>query len=75
MSYPHPYVIPARPPADLLAELDEAARVLDAMTVRAEELTLGMDRQTGSLRIEHRDSRGGRSLSPTQLFSLLAGKR
>ena len=74
MSYPNPYVIPDQPPADLLAELDEATRVLDAMTARAEELTLGVERQTRSLRIEHRDSRGSRPLTPTQLFGLLAGE-
>ncbi len=74
MSIPHPYVIPDRPPADLLAELDEATRVLDAMTARAEELTLGMDQQTRGLWIEHRDRQGNHQLSPTQLFAMLAGK-
>jgi hypothetical protein len=73
MSYSHPYLIPETPPAELLAELDEATRVLDAMTARAEELTLGMDRQTRGLRIEHYDGETKRRLTPTQLFSLLAG--
>jgi hypothetical protein len=74
MSYSHPYLIPESPPAELLAELDEATRVLDAMTARAEELTLVMDRQTRGLRIEHYDGATKHRLTPTQLFSLLAGE-
>ena len=52
MRYSSHYVIPDSPPAELLAELDAAARVLDELTARAAELTLGMDEQTRSLRIE-----------------------
>jgi hypothetical protein len=73
MSYSHPYLIPECPPEELLAELDEATRFLDAMTARAEELTLGMDRQTRGLRIEHFDGEARHRLTPTQLFGLLAG--
>jgi hypothetical protein len=73
MSYSSPYTIPERPPAELLAELDEATRVLDELTARAAELTLGMDRQTGGLRIALDDGAGARRLTPTQLFELLAG--
>ena len=58
MSYSTPYVIPDTPPAEVLAELDAAARALDELTARAAELTLGMDEQTRSLRIELDD--GGR---------------
>ena len=74
MSYASPFPIPERPPADLLAELDRAGRVLDQLTARAVELTLGMDRQTRSLRIELADAAGKRPLTPTELFELLAGE-
>ena len=73
MNYANPYVIPERPPAELFAELDEATRVLDALTARAEELTLGMDQQTRDLRIVHDDGRTTHRLTPTQLFAMLAG--
>lgn len=73
MSHASSYLIPEHPPADLLAELDRAARVLDRLTARAVELTLGVDRQTAGLRIELVDGAGLRELTPTQLFELLAG--
>ena len=66
-----PYPIPHVPPAELLAELDEAARSLDALSARTVELTLGMDAQTRSLRIEVAGDGDTRSLTPTQLFELL----
>jgi len=72
MSYSTPYPIPDAPPAEVLAELDAAARVLDELSARAAELTLGMD-QTGSLRIELDDGAGQTMLTPTQLFDLLGG--
>ena len=71
MSFPHTYLIPERPPSELLAELDEATRVLDELSARAVELTVGMDRQTRSLRIERREGGTARQLTPTQLFDLL----
>ena len=67
------YLTPDRPPADLLAELDRAARALDALTARAAELTLGMDREAGGLAIQLRDRATQRRLSPTELFELLGG--
>ena len=73
MSYASPYLIPDRPPADLLAELDRAAQVLDQLTACAVELSVGMDRQAAALRIELTDGAGLRPLTPTQLFELLAG--
>ncbi len=73
MRYSSHYVIPDSPPAELLAELDAAARVLDELTARAAELTLGMDEQTRSLRIEFLDGGSSRTLAPTQLLDLLAG--
>jgi hypothetical protein len=73
MSVPNPYVIPATPPAEVLAELDAAARALDELTARAAELTLAMDEQAQRLRIELRDEDGTRRLGPTDLFGLLAG--
>jgi hypothetical protein len=73
MRYSSQYVIPELPPAEVLAELDEAARVLDALTARAAELTLGMDEQTRSLRIDFHDSGASHRLAPAQLLELLAG--
>lgn len=73
MSYSPPYSIPEHPPAELLAELDAATRVLDELTARAVELTLVMDQQTRGLQIQLDDGAATRSLSPTQLFELLAG--
>ena len=73
MSYSTPYPIPDAPPAEVLAELDAAARVLDELSARAAQLTLGMDHQTGSLRIELDDGAGQTMLTPTQLFDLLGG--
>jgi len=66
-----PYPIPDVPPVELLAELDEAARRLDELSARAVELTIGMDAQTRSLRIEVAGDGDVRSLTPTQLFELL----
>ena len=43
MTYSYPYLIPDAPPAELLAELDEATRILDELSARAAELTLGLD--------------------------------
>jgi hypothetical protein len=70
MTFPA-YSIPATPPAELLAELDAAAEALDALTVRAAELTLAMDEESHSLRIELRADGDLRTLTPTQLFELL----
>lgn len=73
MRYSSQYVIPDQPPAELLAELDSAARVLDGLTARAAELTLDMDAQTRGLRIDFYDDGQSRQLAPTQLLELLAG--
>ncbi len=71
MNYSTPYPIPDAPPAEVLAELDAAARTLDELSARAAQLTFGMDAQSRSLRIElHEDGVLDR-LSPTQLFDLL----
>jgi hypothetical protein len=70
MSVSTPYVIPSTPPAELLAELDAAARALDELTARAAELTLAVDEQA-RLRIDLHDDRGTRALTPTELFGLL----
>ncbi len=69
---PTPYTIPETPPAELLAELDAAARALDELTTRAAELTFAMDEQTHRLRIELTEDGATRQLSPRQLFDLLA---
>ncbi len=71
MHYAIPYLIPDVPPAELLAELDAAARALDELSARAAELTLGMDEYTRGLRIDVQDGEATRQLSPTQLFELL----
>ena len=66
------YAIPAAPPAELLADLDAAALVLDELSHRAAELTLEIHAQTGVLRIELRDERSSRALTPSELFELLS---
>ena len=71
MHYSIPYLIPDVPPAEVLAELDAAARSLDALSARAAQLTLGMDEHTRGLRIELEDGDATHLLSPTQLFELL----
>lgn len=71
MSYQSPYAIPEQPPPDALAELDAAARALDALSRRGAQLTLGTDEQTRTLRIELAEGSGVRALTPTQLFALL----
>ena len=71
MHYSIPYLIPDVPPAEVLAELDAAARALDELTARAAQLTLGMDEHTRGLRIEIEDGDATHQLSPTQLFDLL----
>ena len=65
------YSIPETPPAELLAELDAAAEMLDALTARAAELTLAMDEERRRLRIELRADGELRALTPTQLLELL----
>jgi hypothetical protein len=69
---PTEYAIPASPPAELLADLDAAAVALDELSRRAAELTLEMDAQTGSLRIELTDERCSQPLTPSELFELLS---
>lgn len=69
---PTPYTIPETPPAELLAELDAAARALDELASRAAELTLAMDAQTNRLRIELVEDGARQELSPRRLFELLS---
>ena len=73
MTFSAPYSIPDTPPAEVLAELDAAARALDELTARAEQLTLAMDGQAQQVRIEHVVGGSRRRLRPSQLFDLLAG--
>jgi hypothetical protein len=73
MKYSSPYVIPELPPAEVLAELDAAARVLDSLTARAAELTFDMDELTRGLRIDLAECGETRHLAPAQLLDLLAG--
>jgi hypothetical protein len=71
VSLPTTYTIPSAPPAELLAELDAAARALDELSARAAQLTLAMDEHAHGVRIELRDDAGVRTLRPTELFGLL----
>ena len=71
MTFSAPTTIPETPPADLLAELDAAARALDELRRRAVELTLAMDEQPRQLRIELTEDGVTRRLTPRQLFDLL----
>ena len=73
MTYASLYVIPDVPPAEVLAELDSAAEALDQLTARAAQLTLAMDEQSRSVRIELTQDGSRSRLRPTQLFDLLAG--
>jgi hypothetical protein len=60
--------IPEWPPANVVAELDRAARALDELMARGAELRLRIDES--SLRIELIDGTR-RSLTPTELFEVL----
>jgi len=71
MTFSAAYTIPETPPAELLAELDAAARALDELTSRAAQLTLAMDEHAGRLRIELLQDGISRQLRPRQLFELL----
>ena len=71
MNYATLYRIPETPPAEVLAELDAAARALDELSDRAAEFTLRMDEQSRSLCIELDEAGDGRRLKPSQLFDLL----
>ena len=71
MTFSAPTTIPETPPADLLAELDAAARALDELRSRAAELTLAMDEQARQLRIELIEGGVTHRLTPRQLFDLL----
>lgn len=72
MTFSTPYTIPDTPPAEVLAELDAAARALDELTERAAQLTLVTDAQSRRLRIELHEAGASQQLSPRQLFELLA---
>ena len=71
MTFPAPITTPETPPADLLAELDAAARALDELRGRAAELTLAMDEQARQLRIELIEGGVAQRLTLRQLFGLL----
>jgi len=72
MTFSAPDPIPARPPAELLAELDAAARALEELTSRAAQLTLALDEHARRLRIELHEDGTSRELSPRELFDLLS---
>jgi len=64
--------IPETPPAELLAELDAAARTLDELTQRAARLTLALEEHERQLRIELHEDGTSRQLTPRELFDLLS---
>ncbi len=66
-----PYAIPHRPPPGALAELDTAARALDALSRCGAQLTLDLDEQMRGLVIELDKDAGATALTPTELFALL----
>lgn len=70
MTFSTPYTIPETPPAEVLAELDAAARALDVLAERAAQLTLMTDAQTRRLRIELQEAGDSKQLSPRELFEL-----
>ena len=71
MTFFAPTTIPEAPPAELLAELDAAACMLDELTRRAARLTLALDEQSGRLRIELHEDGSSRRLTPRALLDLL----
>jgi hypothetical protein len=72
MTFSAQTTIPGTPPAELLAELDAAARTLDELTRRAARLTLALDEHARRLRIELHEDGTSRQLSPRELFDLLS---
>ena len=71
MRYTSFSAIPDRPPPGALAECDAAAQALDLLSRRGFQLTLGLDEQRRTVRVELDDGGGTTVLTPTQLFSLL----
>ena len=72
MTFSAQTTIPGSPPAELLAELDAAARTLDALTQRAARLTLALEEHERQLRIELHEDGTSRQLTPRELFDLLS---
>jgi hypothetical protein len=68
----NPQATPRALPDELLAELDAAARSLDELYLRGGQLSLELEAQAGTLRIELEDGDGSRLLTPSQLLELLA---
>ncbi len=68
---PSHHTIPASPPADVLAELDAAARALVELEARGGRIALSLDDRAAGLRIALEDRGSVRQLTPTQLFDLL----
>jgi hypothetical protein len=69
-----PYLIPATPPPELLAELDAAAGLLEDLTARAAILTLETEEHSCGLRIELVEEDEVRRLTASQLLDLLSGR-
>lgn len=71
MSEPSHHTIPASPPADVLAELDAAARARAELEARGGRIALSLDDRAAGLRIALEERGSVRQLTPTQLFDLL----
>ncbi len=72
MTFEAPHGIPDEPPPDALLELDVAAHALDVLARRSARLSLGMDEQARTIKIElHEGAGAATALTPTQLFTLL----
>jgi uncharacterized FlaG/YvyC family protein len=66
-----PYRIPASPPAEVLHELDAAARVVEDLAARNVALSFSVDDATKKVRIEVKDSGTGQTIRTIPATSLL----
>ena len=68
------YEIPAKPPADLLFELDRAASVIGELAARQVGVHFKVNERTGSLHVQVVDDKGAllREIPATRLLDVLA---
>lgn len=66
-----PYRIPASPPAEVLHELDAAARVVEDLASREIALSFSVDQATNKVRIEVKDTGTGQTIRTIPATSLL----
>jgi uncharacterized FlaG/YvyC family protein len=65
------YRIPASPPAEVLHELDAAARVIEELASRDIALRFSVDEETKKVRIEVKDATTGQTIRTIPATSLL----